>query len=388
MEHPEERYYKLSRFLLSAIGLWPYQNKRNARFKRTAITVIMLSITIVQMMNMFTSNANMDFLIEVGTTIVLTGGFLVQLHTRVIYVDKLKKLFEYMWNDWALEKTDDEMKIMHQYAETTRLLTICSTLLTYICTVGFTSWIFMSKIFGIRQSVNKSHQIIIPVKGYMMYDEERHFYLIQSFLCIIIFLLPLVYLANSSLYVALTQHVCSMCDLLGYRAERLFYVKDTTERDLNCGKIICENITVFVQLHYNVIQFVNMIETCHTIPFLMDLIGTVSGIGLSLIQITIFENTERACIVICLIIIMLGYLMIPNYMGQQVTDMSLSIYEKVYNSAWYDADVSKQKSLLLIMMLRFHPFVVTACKFYPMSLSSFKMIVQLAISYSMFMRHI
>lgn len=29
-----------------------------------------------------------------------------------------------MWNDWAMEKTDDEIKIMHQHAETTRLLTI------------------------------------------------------------------------------------------------------------------------------------------------------------------------------------------------------------------------------------------------------------------------
>ncbi|XP_070172609.1 odorant receptor 4-like [Polyergus mexicanus] len=121
----------------------------------------------------------------------------------------------------------------------------------------------------------------------------------------------------------------------------------------------------------------------------MDLVGIVIALSLSLIQIlTIFENIERSCTSISFIIATLCYLIIPNYMGQKVTDMSSSICEKVYNSAWYDADVSEQKSLLLVMSRRFHPLILTACKFYPMSLPSFEMILQMGISYCMFMRQI
>ncbi|CAL1681668.1 unnamed protein product [Lasius platythorax] len=389
MEHPEERYYKLNRFLLSVTGLWPYQSEWSARFIRIVITVFMLLCIFAQISSFFTSDVNMDFLIESLPMFVPTVGNLCQLYTRVVHMDKFKELFEHMWNDWAMEKTDDEIKIMHQHAETTRLLTICFLVLMYMFIMGFIVWLFAPEIFGVTLHVNESRLRTLHVEVYI--DKERYLYLILSAACIIVSLAPLMFLATTSLYLALTQHVCGICELLGYRAERLFYViEDTAERDLIRGtKINCKNIAFLIRQHYNVIQFIDTIETCHTIPLLMDLVGIVISISLYLMQVlTIFENTERGYISITFIIAVLGYLIIPNYMGQKVTEMSSSICEKVYNSAWYDADVSEQKSILLIMGRQLHPLVLTACKFYPMSLPSFKMILQMAISYCMFMRKV
>ncbi|XP_018351412.1 PREDICTED: odorant receptor 46a-like [Trachymyrmex septentrionalis] len=81
-------------------------------------------------------------------------------------------------------------------------------------------------------------------------------------------------------------------------------------------------------------------------------------------------------------------LFVSNYMGQRVTDASSNACEKVYNSVWYSASASEQKLLLLIMKRRFHPLILTACKFYVMSLQNFGMILQTAISYCMFMRQL
>ncbi|XP_072761715.1 uncharacterized protein [Anoplolepis gracilipes] len=274
MEHPEERYYRLNRFFLSVTGLWPYQSKWSARFIRTVITIVMLLCIFAQISSIFTSEVNMDFLIELLPTLVPTVGNLCQLYTRIVHVDKFKELFEHMWNDWALEKTDEEIKIMHQYAETSRLFIIYHALLLYMIIMVYIIWLFMPEIFDIILPLNESRQRMQSIHVEFYIDKERYLYFILSCTCIVIFLVPLVFLASSSLYLVLTQHVCGMCELLGY------------------------------------------------------------------------------------------------------------------NSAWYNANVSQQKSLLLIMKRRFHPLVLTACKFYPMSLSSFEMILQMGISYSMFIRQV
>lgn len=50
---------------------------------------------------------------------------IIQLFTQMCFMSfQFKELLEHMWNDWALEKTDVENKIMHQYAQTTRLVMI------------------------------------------------------------------------------------------------------------------------------------------------------------------------------------------------------------------------------------------------------------------------
>ncbi|XP_072761716.1 uncharacterized protein [Anoplolepis gracilipes] len=232
MEHPEERYYRLNRFFLSVTGLWPYQSKWSARFIRTVITIVMLLCIFAQISSIFTSEVNMDFLIELLPTLVPTVGNLCQLYTRIVHVDKFKELFEHMWNDWALEKTDEEIKIMHQYAETSRLFIIYHALLLYMIIMVYIIWLFMPEIFDIILPLNESRQRMQSIHVEFYIDKER------------------------------------------------------------------------------------------------------------------------------------------------------------YNSAWYNANVSQQKSLLLIMKRRFHPLVLTACKFYPMSLSSFEMILQMGISYSMFIRQV
>ncbi|KAF3054607.1 Odorant receptor 319 [Nylanderia fulva] len=370
MEHPEERYYKLNRFLLSATGLWPYQSEWSARLFRTVITILMTSCVAAQISSLFTyPHIDLNFISELLPMIVPTAGNLFQIYTRVIYIDKFKELFELMWNDWALEKTDDEIKIMHQYAETAKSISIYYFVIFYSIVIGYIVWLFMPVISAHIQPTNESLlQSVIHVEFYI--DTEQHIYFILFYLSTVFILMPLIFIASSTLFLVFAQHVCSMCELLG-----------------------CKNIVLLIQQHYNVIKFVDMIETSHTIPFLIDLSGVVSSISLCLLKILNydlnFESIDSEFVLsFAFIIVVAIYLIIPNYGGQKITDKSSILCEKVYNSAWYNADVSQQKSLMLIMGRRFHPLVLTACKFYPMSLSSIKMIFQMAISYCMFMRKV
>ncbi|XP_072764540.1 uncharacterized protein [Anoplolepis gracilipes] len=346
MERLIERYYKVNRFILSVIGLWPYQSEWNARLMRI-----------------------------IHFTFLITSVFI-----------QLKELFERMWNDWALQKTYDEIKIMHEHAETTKLWT-----LYYLGVAMYNIWLFMPEILDIISPMNESRPRIqlqyLHVEFFI--DEERYFYFIRFWICIINFVSPLMPLACSTLFMVLTQHVCAMCELQGYRAERLFSIVENTKRcDLfRRAKISCEKITVFVRLHNSIIQFIGIINSYYTIPCLMALIGILFVTSITVFQILTIIQIEEALRSVILTILLLSYMFMFNYMGEKVTNQSSNMCEKVYNSVWYNAVVSEQKLLLLIIKRRFQPLVLTAW-FYVFSLPNFRLILQKLISYSMFIRQI
>ncbi|KAL6255323.1 hypothetical protein P5V15_013663 [Pogonomyrmex californicus] len=385
---PEEHYYKLNRFLLSVSGLWPYQNEWSARLMRAIITFMMLTSTIFQLASMFTSDLTLDFIVDLIPLVLLTLGTLGNLFSRVLHIDKLRELFDNIWKDWALQKTHDEIKIMHERAKVTRLFTLCYFILIYISIGIYNVWMFVPEILNIISPLNESRPRRRPFQVEFFIDEERYFFLVRSHICLSIIIVPIVYLAGATLFLALAQHICGMCELLGYRAERLFCIKDEGCNLIKGSKVTRGNIAVLIRLHYNIIQFVDILQIYHTMPFVMDLIGTVILLSMTLSQILNISGIERAIRSIGIAVVSLCYIFIYNYMGQKVTDLTSDISNRMYNSRWYNAVVSDQKTLLIIMMRRCQPLFLTACKFYVMSLQNFGMILQTTISYCMFIRQI
>ncbi|XP_072764272.1 uncharacterized protein [Anoplolepis gracilipes] len=391
MERLIERYYKVNRFILSVIGLWPYQSEWNARLMRIIHFTFLITSVFIQIFSILTTELTMEFITIIIPTVLPTLAFLPQLYIRIKLIDKLKELLERMWNDWALQKTYDEIKIMHEHAETTKLWTLYYVGLSYLGVTIYNIWLFMPEILDIISPMNESRpRIQLPYLHVEFFvDEERYFYFIRFLVCIITFVSPLMPLACSTLFMVLTQHVCAMCELQGYRAERLFsIVKNTKRCDLfRRAKISCEKITVFVRLHNSIIQFIGIINSYYTIPCLMDLIGILFVASITVFQILTIIQIEEALRSVILTILFLSYMFVFNYMGEKVTNQSSNMCEKVYNSVWYNAVVSEQKLLLLIIKRRFQPLVLTAW-FYVFSLPNFELILQRLISYSMFIRQI
>ncbi|XP_071648057.1 uncharacterized protein [Temnothorax longispinosus] len=391
MEHPEEHYYKLNRFLLSVTGLSPYQSKRRAHLIRAVLTVTLL-ISICFLINsiLITSDVTMDYMVDWMSAVLIVSGSLSNLYTRIIHVDKFRELFERMSKDWALQKTHDEAKIMHEHAKTSRLFTLCYLSLSYIILAIYITWMLTPDVLDIISPMNESRPRRQPIDIQFFVNEE-YLYIVRYHTCFLLIIIPFIYVGCSTLFVTVTQHVCGMCKLMGNRAERIFFVAENdTAYDLIQESQSYGNLAVFVRQHDNVIQFVDIIETCHTVPFLMELTGMVFLMSLTLIEVlTISSNNfERTFRSVSVAIIGQSYIFMYCYMGQRVTDVSSSICEKIFNSTWYDAVVTKQKALLMIMMRRYHPLILTACKLYVMSLQNFGMTLQTAISYCMFIRQI
>ncbi|XP_039307276.1 odorant receptor 46a [Solenopsis invicta] len=391
MEYPEENYYKLNRFLLSTCGLEPFQSKWSARLIRAFITVVLMSSIIFQILYWFTFEFIIyEFIVNAVPEFLIKLDFLNSLHLRIGNVDKVKILFDRISKDWALQKTHSEIKIMREHAELSKLITFCCTILSYIGMMGYCIWLWTPEILNVLMPMNESRPWRTPFKYEFFLDEERYFILIRFHTCFLLLTLSIIFVTSFTLFMTLTQHVCGMCKLLGSRAERLFLVvEDRTECDLiQESQIRNENMIVFIQQHYNIIQFVDIIESYHTTLILWDLTAVMIMLSLTIIQILTISDIDGAITSIGISVASLCYLFVCCYMGQKITDESFSVYEKIYNSTWYNAVVSEQKILLMILIRCCHPLVITASKFYTMSLQNFGKILQASLSYCMFVRQI
>ncbi|XP_039307274.1 uncharacterized protein LOC105204982 isoform X2 [Solenopsis invicta] len=332
MEYPEENYYKLNRFLLSACGLEPYQSKWNARLIRAFITVVIMLSSIFQILCWFTYEfITHEFIVNGVPALLIKLGILNSLHLRIGNVDKVKILFDRISKDWALQKTHGEIKIMREHAEFSRLVTFFCTILSYIGMMGYCIWLCTPEILNVLMPMNESRPRRTPFKDEFFLDEERYVILIRSHTCFVLLTLPIIFVTGFTLFMTLTQHVCGMCKLLGSRAERLFLVvEDRTECDLiQESQIRNENMIVFIQQHYNIIEFVDIIETYHTTLILSDLTIIMIILSLTIIQILTISDIDGAIRSIGISVALLCYLFVCGYMGQKITDESLSVYEKM-----------------------------------------------------------
>ncbi|XP_018351357.1 PREDICTED: odorant receptor 4-like [Trachymyrmex septentrionalis] len=83
------------------------------------------------------------------------------------------------------------------------------------------------------------------------------------------------------------------------------------------------------------------------------------------------------------ILIELYYIFLGNYIGQEVIDSSMSIYQATYNTLWYAAPLCMQKLILFIMQRRYRKSALTAGGLFDASLEGFAKLISMSISYVM-----
>ncbi|XP_032665220.1 odorant receptor 22c-like isoform X1 [Odontomachus brunneus] len=139
----------------------------------------------------------------------------------------------------------------------------------------------------------------------------------------------------------------------------------------------------------NDLRFVKLMESTFSIPLAVQLITVIVSISCTLLQCHFFvleitkqeagaiEATRYACYVMG----QLFHLFCLSFEGQKLTDYSLGMRNKIYNSSWYQTSIRSQKLLIMMMMQSSQPTFVSAGKIYIFSLESFTMVVQTSVSY-------
>ncbi|XP_025073990.1 odorant receptor 22c-like [Pogonomyrmex barbatus] len=372
MELVLDQYYKLNRQVLSIYGLWPYQNTTNAWIMRTFAILFMSWATFGQIFRICHSKLTTDFILDCLPIIIPNIGAIVQVVNRIIINDKLKSLFNQMKIHWACARSQNEIEILQTTAETTRLTTKLVLLYLFL---GATTYMFSTlipQILDVFLPLNESRSREHPFHAEWFLNEEKYFYVIRSLMYIALLFILGVVLVNGSVFVAYMQHANGMFTILGHRAEQSFngdkhLLKNRSIREEDYGRIV-----VFIEDHRNILEFVDIIQSCYGLSLFLEFLSLMILIGATLVQIIKFTGlSDRSFRSVLYIAGQLMYMFMYSYMGQQLIDTSTQLFMKIYYIKWYNISVWKQKLMLFVMLKCMRTLSINAYNIYIFSLESF-----------------
>ncbi|RLZ02283.1 Odorant receptor 58 [Cephus cinctus] len=183
--------------------------------------------------------------------------------------------------------------------------------------------------------------------------------------------------AVDSLLVTAVFHVCGQLEILRKYFENLHSSETALEETE-------KKVAAAIKRHSKLIDLCDLIEDCYSQITLSQLLVAslnvcLSGFGLLLAIES--GNIKVFLKFLLLLIAMLQQILIYSVTGDYLSSKSTAIRSAIYKMKWYELPPSLSKALMLIAIRAERPLVVTAGKFFPMSLENFTQIIKTAASY-------
>ncbi|XP_046744077.1 uncharacterized protein LOC124410011 isoform X3 [Diprion similis] len=218
-----ETYFKLNRFFLYSIGLWPYQTPWESRLGLIVLFAFTSSLFSMQFIGLVEVRNNMDDVIECLSPLgvaILCG---IKVVNAVANSDKMKHLLTKIQKDWDVTGiSDPEKTIMKKYAEEGVKFT---KLYAYVMYTGMSFFILppiLSNLQLANSSDNKtSTRRRLPYIASDYIDTEKYFYLmtIHAYVATVFFVTIII--GVDSTFTVYQQHGCAKFAILRYRLRHI-----------------------------------------------------------------------------------------------------------------------------------------------------------------------
>ncbi|KAH0945572.1 hypothetical protein HN011_002226 [Eciton burchellii] len=376
-------HFNLNRILLLAIGLWPYEQSKFIRFQNIFFSVILMEAIIFQLTVFVSSTFTSDLLIKVLSSACVFTAVEIKYLLFSIDINIIKELlvqFQYIHDEL---KDKNEIAIVERYSYNARRYTAALTILV-MCLIFILIIIqFWTDIFGVLQ-MNVSQNHTMPIMTEYFVDQEKYFYFILLGINVAICVTFIITIAIGTMFITFFQHINAMFKIASYRIEHSLDIDtlETNRKNINImsRRIICA-IDIQRQAMNLSVFLVNKLE----IMMSCLIIFGVTSLSLNLFrifQIMSFENsfTETVPHSFAATMIIL-YMFIANYLGQELTDHNKEIFLTAYNIKWYITPIRVQKMLLFLLQRNVRDFTVSIGRLFVPSLEGFAMLVKTSASY-------
>ncbi|XP_036146998.1 odorant receptor 7a [Monomorium pharaonis] len=292
---------------------------------------------------------------------------------RIAINDKLKGLLEQIKIDWKCARSQDEINIMQTNATNGKKATKMFLVYMFLGISMYMLTTLTPQILDLFMPLNESRPREHPFHAEFFLNDERDFYIIRCIMYFGILFILGVIIANNTIFVIYTQHASGMFTILGHRAEQLFNDKRELSKSRFNWEKDYKNIAIFVEDHRNILQFVDIIQSCYGMNIFLEFFGLLLLLGTTMVQVIKFNQLKmsdriRSILYICGQII---YMFMYSYMGQQLIDKSTQLSMKIYSSRWHSTVVWKQKMMIFIMLKCMHTITINAYNIFILSLESF-----------------
>ncbi|XP_072744235.1 uncharacterized protein [Anoplolepis gracilipes] len=312
MDFFDNEYYRLTRYLMASIGLWPYQK---SKYRVFCVSFILVLGILVQLTTFATHEYNTTLLIEVLSFAILCIIYALKYNIVYFNSNQVKKLFDQIQHDWNLVKDKDELKIIQKYANKTKFYTMFAGSIVYPGTFAFISIVFIPDVLDIIMPLDKPRPRQLPIHVEVFLDIEKYFYFITLLFIIAAFLGMTVLMATETMYMTCLQHACGLFELVSCR---LTYAFNTCLSRTTPLKTKCKCFTKLLNA---------LITHQHCLEFLENMHSEFSS----------------SYFVLCVF----GVASLSINMFRDIIDHSECFFQHIYNTPWYTAPPYAQKLLLI-----------------------------------------
>ncbi|KAL0111618.1 hypothetical protein PUN28_013066 [Cardiocondyla obscurior] len=297
----------------------------------------------------------------------------------------MKKLAFTMVEDWNIySKFTHEYNILCKNYAMGRKVTIAYAVSLY---GSMTPFMVVPLILNTASSLglyNISEGRPLMFRSEYFIDREKYYYpvLVHSYIGTLGFISVVV--AIDTMLVFHVQHECGMCEILGYRLERIIE-GDSLDINLYPNKqeaIAYRYVKNCVVLHNHIIEYAKRIENANTTSYFFQLGFNMVGLTFTIFQAVVKLGDlnvalRYASFTICL----LSVLYLESWPGQQLSDYTNKIFSYITGGRWYQSSLRVRRIINIMLLRSYVPIKITAGKLYTLNLANFSAVARTSFSY-------
>ncbi|XP_011860663.1 PREDICTED: uncharacterized protein LOC105557885 isoform X6 [Vollenhovia emeryi] len=160
-------------------------------------------------------------------------------------------------------------------------------------------------------------------------------------------------LATGTLLIVCLQHACGLFHIASYRVEQAMGFEILRKNSWKKEKLIYKGLIYAVDMHRKAMKFSDLMLSKFKVMFAFLIIFNIICTSLNffrIFQVISFDfNTVEILLRILYIIVDIVYVMVANYLGQEILDHNNDVYISVYKVQWYMAPLQIQKLILFLL---------------------------------------
>ncbi|KYN33061.1 hypothetical protein ALC56_12695 [Trachymyrmex septentrionalis] len=273
-----------------------------------------MSISYFALTTFITTEYNIDILLQVLAHSISWLGYTLKYNILCLNIRRVRDLMQRILYDWNELNNLQEIKIIKEYADIGRFITLIVTLFIYVCLFCGILILFLSNFFlNITSDKNESRPRQLPILVECFIDQQKYFFLILFFLCFAAVCAFTVIAATETIIMCYIHHACGL---------------------------------------FEIARFIEMFKRNYILAYSVLLPFGVLSLSINLYHLSRLIASKKYYDIIINVLFVIGHfwnMFFGNYFGQKVIDHSSNVFYRIYNVQWYIAPLRAQKLLLLMM---------------------------------------
>ncbi|XP_019697060.2 uncharacterized protein LOC105183322 isoform X2 [Harpegnathos saltator] len=304
-------------------------------------------------MSIVTSEYTPDLLINVSSTTLFYITFVIKYSSFRINIETMRHLLELLQRIYNELRDENEINIIRKYGQLSKRYTTAIITFSICAVISIVVYSFCPLILDILWPLNDTRPQS-PLEFKYVVNQKKYFYLILLHAITAFIVGGLAMVATGTILIAFLQHACGMFRISSYRIEHAMAIRTVQSGNAGNDNTMYKGLIYAVDIHRKAMQVSDMSISKFKVSFLLLIIAGVICGSLNLLRI--FQAVTVGCTNVGMLLIPLTsfaihiiYMIVGNYVAQDIMDHNSHVFNTIYGLRWYMAPLNVQKMILFLL---------------------------------------